>query len=307
MTTSSTSATLRMTSSASPAGVAAMTAIMMIMDTITTKGEATTTMMIMGTITTTGRNLFLRCPTTRQPFLTASRPGDVTQTSAVLWARAGHTGKVTFQVATDADFRHIIDVVTVNVGNTLVPAKVEVDGLHPHQRYYYRAVDASGHMAEGTLETSAKLGQHVGFAFGAAGDLQGELAPYPSIKNAPTAGLDLFVKLGDIPYADASSPVYPLAQTLQEFEAKNNEIYSSHLGINSWAALQSTTPIHAVIDDDEVANDLAGGALASLILAICRPGHLCQRYPPVSKRGDRVRAVQRDADEGLLRHRRSTV
>ena len=48
--------------------------------------------------------------------------GDVTQTSAVLWARAGHTGKVTFQVATDADFRHIIDVVTVNVGNTLVPA-----------------------------------------------------------------------------------------------------------------------------------------------------------------------------------------
>jgi hypothetical protein len=48
--------------------------VMMIMDTITTKGEATTTMMIMGTITTTGRNLSLRCPTTRQPFLTASRP-----------------------------------------------------------------------------------------------------------------------------------------------------------------------------------------------------------------------------------------
>ena len=30
--------------------------------------------------------------------------GDVTQTSAVLWARAGHTGKVTFQVATDPIF-----------------------------------------------------------------------------------------------------------------------------------------------------------------------------------------------------------
>ena len=168
--------------------------------------------------------------------------GDVTQTSAVLWARAGHTGKVTFQVATDADFRHIIDVVTVNAGNTLVPAKVEVDGLHPDQRYYYRAVDASGHMAEGTLETSAKLGQHVGFAFGAAGDSQGELAPYPSIKNAPTAGLDLFVKLGDIPYADAPSPAGPPAQTLQEFETKNNEIYSSHLGINSWAPCSRPPP-----------------------------------------------------------------
>jgi len=198
--------------------------------------------------------------------------GDVTQTSAVLWARAGHTGKVTFQVATDADFRHIIDVVTVNAGNTLVPAKVEVDGLHPDQRYYYRAVDASGHMAEGTLETSAKLGQHVGFAFGAAGDSQGELAPYPSIKNAPTAGLDLFVKLGDIPYADAPSPAGPPAQTLQEFETKNNEIYSSHLGINSWAALQSTTPVQSVIDDDEVANDFAGGALASSDPRFAGPG-----------------------------------
>ena len=55
-------------------GIILFAAIMMIMDTITTKGEATTTMMIMGTITTTGRNLSLRCPTTRQPFLTASRP-----------------------------------------------------------------------------------------------------------------------------------------------------------------------------------------------------------------------------------------
>src|SRR5262245_19949548 len=34
--------------------------------------------------------------------------GDVTQTSAVLWTRAGHTGRVTFQVATDPGFHHIV-------------------------------------------------------------------------------------------------------------------------------------------------------------------------------------------------------
>jgi phosphodiesterase/alkaline phosphatase D-like protein len=126
--------------------------------------------------------------------------GDVTQTSAVLWARAGHTGRVTFQVATDAAFHHIVDVVTVNVNDPLVPAKVEVDNLHPDQRYYYRAVDAGGHVGEGTLETSARLGHHEGFSFGVGGDTRGELAPYPSIKNAPTAGLDLFIKLGDTAY-----------------------------------------------------------------------------------------------------------
>src|SRR5262249_49907232 len=64
--------------------------------------------------------------------------GDVTQTSAILWTRAGHTGHVTFQVATDPKFHHIVDVVTVNVADTMVPAKVKVDNLHPDQRYYYR-------------------------------------------------------------------------------------------------------------------------------------------------------------------------
>jgi phosphodiesterase/alkaline phosphatase D-like protein/phospholipase/lecithinase/hemolysin len=189
--------------------------------------------------------------------------GDVTQTSAVLWARANKPGVVTFQISSDPGFHHVIGSRAVSVADSLVPAKVLIDSLHPDQRYYYRAVDAGGHIAEGTLETAPKLGQHEGFAFGAAGDTQGELAPYPSIKNAPAAGLDVFIKLGDIPYADEPSPAGPGAQTLSEFEVKNNEIYSAHLGINSWAALQSTTPVLSILDDDEVANDFAGGALAS--------------------------------------------
>ena len=99
--------------------------------------------------------------------------GDVTQSSAVLWARASHTGKVTFQIATDAGFHHVVDTRTVSVSNTLVPAKVKVDDLRPDERYYYRAIDASGHVAEGTLETAARLGQHEGFSFGVGGDTRG--------------------------------------------------------------------------------------------------------------------------------------
>jgi hypothetical protein len=180
---------------------------------------------------------------------------------------------VTFQVATDAKFHHIVDVVTVNVADTMVPAKVKVDNLHPDQRYYYRAVDASGHTAEGTLETSASLGHHEGFSFGVGGDTRGELAPYPSIKNAPTAGLDLFIKLGDTVYADQPSPAGGPAHTLQEFEIKDNEIYSSHLGINSWAELQSTTPILAVIDDGDIIGEFAGGAPAGSDPRFSGPGN----------------------------------
>ena len=198
--------------------------------------------------------------------------GDVTQTSAVLWTRAGHSGSVTFQVATDPGFHHIIDALTVSVGDTLVPAKVKVDNLHPDQRYYYRAVDPGGHVAEGTLETAAALGHHDGFSFGVGGDTRGELAPYPSIKNAPTAGLDLFIKLGDTDYADQPSPAGGPAQTLQDFEIKDNEIYSSHLGINSWAALQSTTPILSMIDDGDVIGNFAGGAPAGSDPRFTGPG-----------------------------------
>jgi phosphodiesterase/alkaline phosphatase D-like protein len=198
--------------------------------------------------------------------------GDVTQTSAVLWARAGHSGRVTFQVATDAGFHHIVDVLIVDVGDSLVPAKVEVDNLHPDLRYYYRAIDASGQMAEGTLETAAQLGHHEGFSFGVGGDTRGELAPYPSIKNAPTAGLDLFIKLGDTVYADQPSPAGGPAHTLQEFETKHDEIYSSHLGINSWAALQSTTPILSIIDDGDVTGTFAGGAPAGSDPRFTGPG-----------------------------------
>src|SRR5262245_20327496 len=99
--------------------------------------------------------------------------GDVTQTSAVLWTRASHTGRITFQISTDAGSHHIVDTRTVSVSDTLVPAKVKMDHLDPNERYYYRAVDASGHVAEGTLETAAKLGQHKSFSFGVGGDTRG--------------------------------------------------------------------------------------------------------------------------------------
>ena len=78
--------------------------------------------------------------------------GDVTQTSAVLWARANKPGVVTFQISSDPGFHHVIGSRAVSVADSLVPAKVLIDGLHPDQRYYYRAVDASGTSPEALLK-----------------------------------------------------------------------------------------------------------------------------------------------------------
>ncbi len=57
--------------------------------------------------------------------------GDVTQTSAVLWTRAVETGRLTFQIATDPSFHHVIRTKKVIVTDPLVPAKVEFDHLKP--------------------------------------------------------------------------------------------------------------------------------------------------------------------------------
>ena len=190
--------------------------------------------------------------------------GDVTQTSAVLWTRAVETGRLTFQIATDPSFHHVVKTKKVTVTDPLVPVKVEFDHLKPNKEYFYRAIDADGNVITGTFETSAALGTHEGFHFGVGGDWIGELAPYVSLTNAAMADLDLFIKLGDTIYADLISRngifVPDSTTTLPEFQIKHNEVYSSYLGINPWAELQATTPILSMIDDHEVIDNFAGGA-----------------------------------------------
>jgi phosphodiesterase/alkaline phosphatase D-like protein len=185
--------------------------------------------------------------------------GDVTQTSAVVWTRAIEPGRVVFQIATDASFAHIVDTERAVVTDPLVPVKVEFDHLKPGQHYFYRAIDASGDTMGGSFATANELGTHHGFNFAIVADQHGELAPFPAIKNAVTADLDLVVKLGDTVYADFPSSLPP-ATTLDEFRLKHDEVYSSHHGFDFLAELQARTPVLSVIDDHEVINNFAGGA-----------------------------------------------
>ena len=193
--------------------------------------------------------------------------GDVTQTSAVLWARAVETGRVTFQIATDPSFHHVIRTKKVTVTDPLVPAKIEFDHLKPDQEYFYRVIDASGDILEGKFETAATLDTHQGFHFGVVADLHGELAPYPAIKNAAGMGLDLVIKLGDTVSADlptAMPGVFVLNDgTLATYQQIQSANYSAYFGANYLADLQATTPILAIPDDHELLDDFAGGASLS--------------------------------------------
>jgi phosphodiesterase/alkaline phosphatase D-like protein len=193
--------------------------------------------------------------------------GDVDQDSAVLLAKLNAAGSVTFQVSTDAAFGTLLVNQVVAVADPLVPAKLQLTNgtLTAGTTYHWRALGADGEVETARFRTPDAVTVQNGFSMGVTGDWRGELAPYPAIKNAASAGLDLFVKLGDTIYADYASPAVniPQAMTLADYRAKYNEVYSAQAGLDAWGNLHKTTPILVTIDDHEVINDFAGGAPAS--------------------------------------------
>jgi len=189
--------------------------------------------------------------------------GDVMQTSAVLWAHSTALGEVKFEYSTFDDFRIIDGHETVAVVDVNQPVKVEISGLIPATKYYYRVTDAQNETAVGEFRTPWDIGISAGLSFGASRDWQ-QAPPFPSLKNVPERDLDFFIKLGDSIYADSETPALPgvvQARTLKNFLIKHNENLSSRFGSNFMALLNAPTSILATIDDHEIVDNFAGGAV----------------------------------------------
>jgi 3-phytase/alkaline phosphatase D len=188
--------------------------------------------------------------------------GDVTQTSAVLWARSSTSGAHLFWYRAVSVSGSPWLSRAVEVSDPAVPAKILVGNLVPGSIYVYAFQSPDGSFDLGAFETPHPPGAKHGLRFGVTGDSRGDLAPYPAVANASGRGLDFFAFLGDTTYADVPSPALPLSQarTLEDFRAKHEEVLSERLGLNALADLRSLTASFAIIDDHEVTNDFAGGA-----------------------------------------------
>lgn len=188
--------------------------------------------------------------------------GDLTQSTAVLWARSSFPAIVTFTYGI-TPVGSLIDV-TQTVTDPTIPAKVLVTGLSANAQYVYTATTSEGQVGSGLFQTPAENGTSVGLRFGVSGDSRGELRPYPALSNIPDRDLDLFIKLGDTIYADIKSPAVTVTQTttLADFRKKHNEVYGLRYSRNIWSEVQSKSSILAMIDDHEVMNNYAGGANA---------------------------------------------
>ena len=188
--------------------------------------------------------------------------GDVTQTSAILLTRNTVPGEIGFEIATDPNFNQIITSQTQPINNIIEPIKVEIGNLAPGTQYFYRVTNALETREVGSFRTVPPIEVQQGLRFGVSGTIQGELAPYPALINAPERNLDFFVQLGDTISANTVSPDLPRtsqALTTLEFNTKYNEIISQRAAINPLANLRSSTPIFAVWDDQNLIDNFAGG------------------------------------------------
>lgn len=188
--------------------------------------------------------------------------GDVTQTTAVLWARTDTSGIMHFSFR-PADNAHEASTMTVDVTDPMQPVKWIIDGLQPGTAYIYE-IRAPGQETglTGTFTTPAALGEKRGLRFGVSGDWRGELRPYVSLDNVTAHDLAFFVVLGDTIYADYPSEAVNKEQceTLEDFRRKHAEVYTPQFGRNYWPQLRAAMPFYACIDDHEVTNDFAGAA-----------------------------------------------
>jgi len=188
--------------------------------------------------------------------------GDVTQTTAVLWAHSTTLGEVMFEYSVFEDFTIIDGNETVAVVDTNQPVKVQISGLFSASQYFYRITNAQNEAAIGQFRTPYDIGISAGLRFGASGDWQ-QAPPFPSLKNVPERDLDFFIKLGDSIYADSETPELEgvfQARTLDDFRIKHAENLSARFGSNVMTSMNASTPLLATIDDHEIVDNFAGGA-----------------------------------------------
>jgi alkaline phosphatase D len=137
--------------------------------------------------------------------------GDVTSTSAVLWARAD--GAATMHVVLQAGRHRRVEPVRVTAADDYT-GQALLEGLAPGREYRYRVRFDRGPVVTGSFRTAPEPGEArpVRLAFG--GDVAGQNVCRDSSEGFPIANTirrwqpDVFVGLGDMIYADnACDPV----------------------------------------------------------------------------------------------------
>jgi alkaline phosphatase D len=192
--------------------------------------------------------------------------GEISSSSAVLWAHATRSDSYTLQVAAKKNFKKRTAEKTVKAssGNdNTVQAKV--GKLKPGKRYYYRFVGKKGRRSDtGTFRTAPNASANATFKFGWTGDTDFTAAPGQTAPFWNTGGVfqrmnaekNAFnIHFGDTMYSDSEVPgaLQPIALTVKAKWAK----YRLNLGNKQLRALRGSAGFFSHWDDHEFVNDFS--------------------------------------------------
>jgi len=207
--------------------------------------------------------------------------GDVSDGSAMVWARADRPARMQVDYSTVESFRTILASDSRDaLQNTDFTAKLQLDDLPPGQDIFYRirfddiATGIAGESRVGHFRTAPATGQSISFVW--SGDVAGQgwgidiaRGGYRSYRTMLDNRPDFFIHSGDHIYADCTIPSEQklpngetwrnlvteekaeVAHTLAQF--RGNYKYN-HLDEN-FRAFHAAVPMFAQWDDHEVTND----------------------------------------------------
>jgi alkaline phosphatase D len=191
--------------------------------------------------------------------------GEVTSSSAKLWARSDHSGLVGLKVATDKNFNHVVRrsialALPINDGTV----QRRIDGLHSSTRYWYRFTRGLNASAIGTFVTAPDPNANTTIRFGWTGDYDAESAVgqtqpfwnnFDVFKRMQDEGNQFNVALGDTIYSDSEVPgkLNPVALTVGQKWGK----YRLNLSQAKLANLRGAAGFYSQWDDHEFINDFS--------------------------------------------------
>ena len=194
------------------------------------------------------------------PFEYGVSAGEITPTSAMLWARAGAPGPVTAELLRGGN---VVQRRTATAGRASdLTIRVTVRGLVPGTRYTYRFRRGRTSSPAGSFRTAPAARTATTVEFAISGDADGT----PTRPGGPPA-FNRFqvytamveernafnVNYGDTIYSDSSVGGNPVARTVQQKWAK----YKQNLSLRPLTALRASTGVYSGWDDHEFINDFS--------------------------------------------------
>ncbi|OLE36930.1 MAG: hypothetical protein AUG48_05870 [Actinobacteria bacterium 13_1_20CM_3_68_9] len=198
-------------------------------------------------------------------FTSGVTAGEVTSTSAIVWARADHQASVRAQVATDGAFQHVVRSRVLQASDSNDDTVQTIFGqLNPNTTYHYRFCFLSGSPCSslGRFLTAPSPSTPKTIRFAYSGGETGVAQPghtnpfwgnFKAFGSMVAEHNNFNIDFGDTIYSD---PEVPGANTATTVRQKWN-MYLKKLAIPNMQSIRSTTGLYNHWDDHEFINDFS--------------------------------------------------